>query len=828
MPLKYQKFGLRRDKNLSDIDNPTQALGNILDNLVDADVDFQFVPEDLLQAITGLRNTTLTAEDIQKTKGTVRTYTDDNGNAIPFEPLQTIEDNIRNFKVYVGEPPFAGGGDGIEALFVPNDAMVHTQASVTWGSISEATKKAYTGDQLFNSSYTAPNKIEPGLEGPFDFWDNGVFIFGSKLYDEFTDTFGLVQWEGYVQGGQRFDMETTGLLKIEVDPLDDGNWEFIKNVYDENRTNILISTSSYDATEDVTTLTLDDTEDSKVICVNDVVDFGGANTFSVATLTQTQFTVEGDATANGNVTFPTTADFSFDMGAEEFIETGDFVRVPSAATGGLVKLRISYYFPDTGDGRNFPNKRFVDVDEDGTDRIAYSNFYTEVPTGNPGIYTYEYFEDNRLSKRRKFISPRNNSGNNSTALQTSKLIFANYTPPETIGNRYRGAGTVLYKGNDKFQALSSSYTAFSVGDWVALEVFAGGTRKTLVAPIQDISSVEIDEVDYREFFIDNDTMTTFKSTHGSITVDDECVSHVWSAPGLIGLIELTSNGSTTNFNIANMTGGEKYSYENAINDILSDYMVGAVVARMDNSGNVSGSSSSYTHFKRIQIPNGATNNFNVLSIYSGDSYTPTSTSGTKWIAGVYSHTGLQDLSTLSQCQGTYGVEVTATASAGQAQVTVSNTSSITQGDYVQFGNTSGGTSYVSAYIPAGVTVQSIDSATQITLSQNIQTAIPKNATLVFIDSAYNPGSNAKEFCVLPLNTAPPFTGTDDGLRTTTTSAPYSDATNFPNLVAEKLIFAEGEFPDVTTLTAVDLTTNPQYGRTLPIEYNGTTYKFLIA
>lgn len=826
MPIKYQKFGLRRDKNLADLANPTTALGNILDNLIDADSQTSFIPDDLLSAITGLRDTTLTAEDIQKTKATVRTYTDDAGNAIPFEPLQTIEDNIRNFKVYVGDPPFNGGGDGIEALFVPWDAMEDRNGA--WSSANEATKKAWTGDQLYNNSYVAPNKVEPGLEGPFDFWDNGIFIFGAKLYNDFTDTFGLIQWEGYVQGSQVFDMETTGLLKIEIDKLDNGNWEFIKNVYDETRTGIQVVASSYDSGNDVSTLTLDDSEDSKVICIEDIADFGGANnTFTVTGLDQTTFTVEGDVTANNTFT-PTTVDFSFELGGEQILRTGRETRVPSTAVGGLIKIRISYYFPNTADGRNFPEKRFVDFNEDATDRIPYSNFYTEVPTGNPGIYTYQYFEENRLSKRNKFISPRNSS-EDTTALQTAKLVFANYTPPETFGSKYRGGPTVFWKGGDRFRVVAdtSGFNSVSVGDWAVFEVFTGSTRKTLVATIEDIGTEVIDDVNYREVFIDKGTVTTFESTHGSITVDDECVMHVWKPEGLIGFVELNSSSSYPNFAMANMTGGEKLSYLNATADVLSDYMVAGSSQGMNSSGTIQ-STSTFTHFKRIEkISNTSINTFN---IYSGDSYTPISNS--LWVAAVYAHTGLQDLSTLSQCAGTYGVEVTATAATGQAVIQVSDTSRITAGDYVQFGNTSGGTNYVSNFIAAGTTVSSVDSSTQITLSSNIGVgstpeAIPQNATLVFVEQSQgNPGSNAKEFCVLPLNTAPPFTGTDEGLRTTSSSR--GDATNFPNLVAEKLIFAEAQFPDVSALTEVDLTTNPQYGRTLSIDYNGTPYKFLIA
>ena len=118
---------------------------------------------------------------------------------------------------------------------------------------------------------------------------------------------------------------------------------------------------------------------------------------------------------------------------------------------------------------------------------------------------------------------------------------------------------------------------------------------------------------------------------------------------------------------------------------------------------------------------------------------------------------------------------------------------------------------------------------------------------MFINS--NPGTDAKEFCVLPLNTAPPFIGTDAGLRTTSNSGVggFTDGTDtdYPNLIAEGLNFGELEFPDVTLNTQLfptgnklDLTAYPSYTKTLDIRYvtgyNAsdapifTTYKFLVA
>ena len=843
MPAKYQKFGLRRDKNLSDLENPTQALGNLIDNLGNE----TFLPPDLTSAIEGLRNTTLTAEDIQRTFGSVRTFTDNFGNETSFEPLQTIEDNIRNFKVYLGNPPYSGGGDGIDAKFVPWAAM-----SSIWNASSSSQRKAFTGDQLFNQSYIAPNKIAPGIEGPFDFWDNGIFIFGAKLYDgperAFTDTYGLVQWEGYAPGGLRFDMETTGLLKIEVDELDDGNWVFIKNIYNETRDNITLLGASYNSGDNVTTITLNDAADTIYICNEDILDISDGKEYTVENLNISDgtFTVEGDATtssANTVNTYPRTSSFTFELGENQIIETGNDCRLPNTATNGLVKIRISYWFPNYGDGRLFPNKRFVDVDEDGTDRIPYSNFYKEVPSDEPGIFTYEYFEENRLSKRNKFISPRNTDNpsalsggvltdlRDQTPLEAGKLIYANYTPPTTFGSRYRGGAVAEYIGGDKFRTYSS-FNSISVGDWIVVEAFVNGQNRNGVFTVLDTTR---DEDERREVYVDADEIADFITNYGNITSD--VYIHVWKVEGLIGFLNLESTGSSssasTNFTMSN-TVGQKLSWDNPVDDLRNDYMIGAISAAVNTSGTVSTPATSFSHFKKATKLSSTSVNADAITNYS-DSYTPTATSGYDWIAAVYSHAGLQDLSAESQCAGTYGKEVEATVTTSPAVVQLTDVSGISTGDYVQFGNTSGSTNYVSAYIPDGTTVTNVDTGNnRITLSNNLSTAIPQNATLVFIEN--NPNGDAKEFCVLPLNTAPPFVGTDAGLRTPSTSR--GDATNFPNLVVEELIFAEAQFPDVqldpnlttdpTPGNKLDLEASPTYSKTLNIEYNGTNYKLLIA
>jgi len=804
MPAKYQKFGLRRDKDLKDLSNPNLALANILDDLSNE----AFVPGDL-NVINGLRNTDLTTEDLQSPNGAVQEFTtrdqEDNVIVKPFSPLVTIQDRIKNFKIFLGDPPFSGGGNGLLATFVPYDAMFPT-SSGNFVFLNEADKKSFRGDQLFNPNYTPPNKAEPPISDPQDFWDNGVFLFGSLLFSEFTDTYGLVQWEGFAQSGVRLDLTTNGLLKIEYDLFDDDNWEFLKNIYDEERT-VSFASATYDANADATTLTLTTSSDHLVTGIDDKLKFPGTSIDGDGTdfLRVTEVNrsgsviVQGDATSNSSITFPREGKFFFDLGKDEIV-TGDDVRIPTTFDGNYIKLRISYYFPDFEDGRIFPEKRLYD-DNDNTDKIPYTLFFQEQPNRVLNVESYEFFEDNRLSKRKKLTANTNIGAEDTTALQSGKLIFAKYAPPVDFSisgtdGRYYGNSAATYSGASKFTFSGNPFNP-KVGDF--LVITSGTTAYSAI--IDDLAS-DIDG--NKEIFIKQEVANAI-----GVVVGQLYTVHVFDSIGLISLTTGTASNATS-ASISNMaSGSETYSSATAVNDIRDDYLTAGV--KYTGSPNTV-----FTHFKRVEKT--GTNTIQLNSVYSGDSFNMTT--GNEYIFATYASKGLQDLSTESQCGGTFGREVASPANQGQAVVALTSVAGISGGEFVQFGNTSGGTNYDSDYIPSGVTVASVNTSNStITLSSNIQSTIPQNATLVFIES--NPGNNAKEFCVLPLNTAPPFEGTDEGLRT--------PAGTFPNLNVQGLIFGELNLYDVKVenLTPLNLSESPTYSQVIGIDHNSIEYNFLI-
>jgi len=176
---------------------------------------------------------------------------------------------------------------------------------------------------------------------------------------------------------------------------------------------------------------------------------------------------------------------------------------------------------------------------------------------------------------------------------------------------------------------------------------------------------------------------------------------------------------------------------------------------------------------------------------------------------VYASSGLKDLSSEQQCFGVIGKEATATSSGNIIYVTDGD--GIVNGMYAQFLT---GTSAANQIL-SGTTVSSVTShsnGVEVTLSSNVQGTIESGATIVFTPASYN--NDNREYCVLPLNTAPPFAGTDEGLATTTT---------YPNLKVNGLRFTNLYLNNTSSADNTDTS----YSQYLTVSYNGTDYKALI-
>ena len=138
---KYIKFGLRADKNLADLNNPTTAINNVLDDLASGNnvlgEKFSFSSGDILPLrslmSTDIKDTVDPITQLPKIftdlEGSVDEYNADivagslvSGSQI-IQPQITLQDRLSRHKIVLGDPPFVGGGPGPVIDFVSSDRI---------------------------------------------------------------------------------------------------------------------------------------------------------------------------------------------------------------------------------------------------------------------------------------------------------------------------------------------------------------------------------------------------------------------------------------------------------------------------------------------------------------------------------------------------------------------------------------------------------------------------------------------------------------------------------------------------------------------------------
>jgi len=823
MTSKYIKFGLRADKNLADLTVPTTALANLLDDISlkvnDQNVSTGFFVQDI-EPIKGLRNTGLSdftdengrSNDLVNLNGTIVTFTNTSNSVLPVEPLVTLQDNISNFKSILGKPPWINGGDGLVCKFVGSDRIKSTALtpSITGNSANVSAISGLSASQLWTSSTTG-NLTR--LIGPVDFWNNGVFAFSAKLHPEMKDTYGLVQWTGYLSTRFNQNWGSTGLFIIEEDTVDDGtenNWTQLKSVFSASQTIDNLSFSS--PSGGIVTMNFGSATSGGVpirnyICTG--MKFGSSSEYTVVGVNQAgkTATVESSSAISG-----TTHTFTFALGQDEVSTPVNFT---SQKAGNRVRVRYTLWYPKINNGSAYRQKTFREVTSN-SNRAPFSDFYKEFDRNQVfGPYTYKYFSDNKASELNQ------TSNSKLTVLDTISLLV---DPPKALTDKVlystaTGATPKTITVRDGFGKISASnFTGVSVGDWMAFE--RGG--RMFAYQILDISGSDIAGNPYA-YVKENFNQDTDNSNQKFSIGDTESVLFFKNL-GLIGLFRLSSAGNST---------GSLYQLYPQTSDtvnpnttVFTDQIIMSI-----NPNGTQGMPS-----KRVFSATGTSPRTVVINDYlsSGTSAFFASTS-TNHFAAVYASRGLDDKASYLQCNGVYGREVNATAGSGQSQIELTTTEGVTIGDYVHFygSGSAGGTGavpgspdFTNNKVGTTTTVQSINNSTKtITLTAPLTAAIPKARTIVFIKSTIGGNSNDpqsanKEFCVIPLNTAPPFEGTTIGLKTPSANA---------NLVVVGLTFGTLKIQTPTSkLVAISGSPEENSSAYFPIKYgNSAIYKALI-
>jgi hypothetical protein len=327
---KYKSFGVRRENNLSDINNSTEALNNLLNNLTGvnpvADPPITFLSEDL-DAIRGLRNTSIEVDTFRQLAGTAARETFEpnvGGGSRIISPLIRLEDRFRIFRNVTEEQPVFTSGQGPKAYFIPSDLIPSFDANTT---ITEAL-----------------DLTDTRVQEDDDFWMLGEFIISDRIRPDFPDSFGGILWEGYYLPAPNavthsFEYETSGLFHIEFDRYSDGNWEVLKSIYAKKRDVIV----SEDNTANTQVITLE-TGETRYLSVGDILFYDNQPDPDriITNITGDVITISDGYAVSAN----TVITFDMPLGEDTTTGTYSFDTLFDRAEVPQAKKRIFWWFPD--------------------------------------------------------------------------------------------------------------------------------------------------------------------------------------------------------------------------------------------------------------------------------------------------------------------------------------------------------------------------------------------------------------------------------------------------------------------------------------------------
>lgn len=453
---KYQRFGLRADRNLSDLQDNSVALGNVLDDLV---ADTNFTGFDL-KVIDGLRNTNLRQSDLAELSGQQSTYIPIGisggitvvGDPEPTTPVLTVQNVIDNRKTILGKIPEYKGGSGPRAIIFQGSTL----SANNW--IGQT--------PIFDASNT--NNISSN-----DYWLDGNFGFSGSFHPSFTDGFGGIQFEGYLglTDDDNISLNTNGLFLIEKKYPSLGFVPILSNRANEGRiftfNNTISNTTSFSVTVSSNSAIIDGTTESNNRWIATNIFEGDTFTINSSKFEVTQVTydllterndgnsvdivvnyLEGPSTdVSASVNDTVILDrFTIGESAHKFSIPGD-----KLFDGELKNYRMTIWWPEpstvdpTDTRQNYTAKYATfDFGDIGGENPAPYNFWYEVHPDLEGeLYSYRYFLNNKLSMKNEKTD---------TFVESTKQVFSTYQPQVGYRNvMYDPNAKVRWMGDYKFK-----------------------------------------------------------------------------------------------------------------------------------------------------------------------------------------------------------------------------------------------------------------------------------------------------------------------------------------------------------------------------------------
>tara|TARA_B100000963_G_scaffold272416_1_gene240627 strand:+ start:2275 stop:4728 length:2454 start_codon:yes stop_codon:yes gene_type:complete len=220
----YKRVGIRRDKNFSDLSNPTAGLENLLDTLTDVS-GTQFLSTDLA-AIKNIFARGLSNGAYLKIAGSSVKFTTQGGVTASFNPRITYQNRLDKIQIFSGIPRL-NGGDGLTAKYYQNDQITFNEASDFQYNVDPNT----TAANVFKDE-TSEGEIEDD-----NFWEAGNFTYTGNVHPQSAKVNTGVKWEGYfiptITGTVNFTTSSTGYFTV----------DFNKEGYEEDNDKIQTTAS---------------------------------------------------------------------------------------------------------------------------------------------------------------------------------------------------------------------------------------------------------------------------------------------------------------------------------------------------------------------------------------------------------------------------------------------------------------------------------------------------------------------------------------------------------------------------------------------------------
>jgi hypothetical protein len=694
---------------------------------------------------------------------------------------------------------YAQSGQSLGADDLHTD-FVYTNINANIGSVIE-TEDDFPDSKDYNENSPLASEVL-GITGrPLFYYQNGI-------HPEIPGENGLIQFEGYQYNGLTPHIGTNGYFIVEEDIVDDGtenNWQYLAgttrrvNQPNYNVTYETLTKLQYEnigeedqpeINKDVTVITYSNEDDWKrIACYMECSITGGSETGVVyrSYVTDAGFVVELDRDLGvTNTTGTKNVSVSFTPGDTGTVVVYKNFSITRPLGEERTRVRYTFIWPNgTQSGDRL-------IDESSGDDVAdgrfekYSFFKTQLdPEFVEQRFSFPYFRENRaqilnqqgdtlVKVNTRWSNSYQKSGAAKNVLQSGSVF------PDISGADSNVISEVSVYAESNNGILCPNYLTAGanplenaeIGDWIV--TYRNGNFYTF----------QIKET-YQKYY--RNTNVTAKRavvvSENYLVLTGHAVNSVHKAVivknnGLIGIFKHDSNG------ISRTGEGLTASYPFKIqNDMLLYKVEGAEFSTS------TGGSGFDTHKYAFRVTGTSHNNNRVqatstISVQNNPDapageQTLTTTEG---FVAIYASKGLMDFSTIEECTNVFGIEAAANGGVGDTSIVLkdvlgikspvvdgSNTSDL--GDFVYF---DGSIPYDNSSLGKMTKVKSLNTTTNTIELENedgdvqLTALLPLGSTVVFVPQDAGPNSDGwgrenKEYCVIPLNTAPPWEGTDNGL-----------------------------------------------------------------